>query len=97
MPLPSNPYRVLGIHPGASVEDIQAAWRRLSRTYHPDRNASAEAAERFRAVQEAWAILADHESKARCDDDLRRLLVGDPEHELSTMIHDYLEGFTHVF
>lgn len=33
-----NPYRVLGVLPGASDDEIKKAYRELSRKYHPDAN-----------------------------------------------------------
>ena len=34
-----DPYKVLGIAPGATDEEIKRAYRNLSRKYHPDANA----------------------------------------------------------
>jgi hypothetical protein len=52
----SDPYKVLGIGPEASDDQIHAAYRRLVRIHHPDHNhGSAESARRFEEVQEAYA------------------------------------------
>ncbi len=37
-----DPHTILGVKAGASLEEIKSAWHRLSKTYHPDRYASAE-------------------------------------------------------
>lgn len=56
---------LLGLRPDAGPIAIKAAWRRLSRQHHPDRqpqgdaDALAAAAARFDAVQKAWALLKD--------------------------------------
>ena len=56
-------YRALGLSPSASDEEIRAAFRRLAAESHPDRVASQgpehveAAAERFRAVKEAYEEL----------------------------------------
>lgn len=48
-------FQSLGLSLGASAEEVRAAYRRLARRYHPDKNqGSAEAAERFREVQRAY-------------------------------------------
>ena len=39
-----DPYKVLGVSPDASDEDIKRAYRRLAKQYHPDRNPGDEAA-----------------------------------------------------
>lgn len=60
--------RTLGLKDDATPIAIKAAWRRLSRQHHPDRQPQgdaavlAAAADRFRAVQQAWAVL---EAEAR--------------------------------
>ena len=56
---------VLGLKADASPIAIKAAWRKLSRQHHPDRQlqaddaAKAASAERFDAVQKAWKRLQD--------------------------------------
>jgi hypothetical protein len=52
-------YRVLGLQPGASGKQIKAAYRRLALKYHPDRNPSAGAVERFREISDAYHHLVE--------------------------------------
>src|SRR5919201_5262504 len=61
-------YRLLGCRPGASAEELQAAYRRLAKTYHPDLHAgSAIAAARMARVNAAKAVLLDRETRAIYD------------------------------
>src|SRR5216683_7808401 len=61
-------YQLLGVPPGASSEDIQAAYRRLAKAYHPDLNAgSAIAAARMARVNVAKSVLLDREMRAFYD------------------------------
>lgn len=57
MPQPiSDPYRTLGVSPGAPDAEVRAAYRRLVQIHHPDHNhGSAESARRFEEVQAAYA------------------------------------------
>ncbi len=53
-----DPYEVLGIAPGASDDDIKAAYRKLAKKYHPDLNGgSAEAEAKMKEVNEAYTLL----------------------------------------
>ena len=54
-----DPYEVLGVDRRASPEEIQAAYRRLARRYHPDVNPDPSAEERFKRVSDAYAALSD--------------------------------------
>ncbi|MDX2154957.1 MAG: J domain-containing protein [Hyphomicrobiaceae bacterium] len=37
-----DPHTILGVRAGSGLDDVKAAWHRLSKAYHPDRYASAE-------------------------------------------------------
>ena len=53
--MPRDPYRVLGVSPSASSEELHDAYRRLVKLHHPDRNGGSEAsARRFAEIQEAY-------------------------------------------
>ena len=48
---------ILELEPGASATDIRAAYRRLSKKYHPDISRDADARERFIQINEAYRFL----------------------------------------
>ena len=54
-----NPYEILGIPPDSDESEIKSAYRGLVRIYHPDVNASANAATKFIYVQLAYEALRD--------------------------------------
>ena len=62
----SNHYETLGVPRDASQEDIKRAYRRLARKLHPD-VAGPGKAEEFKAVNEAYAVLSDEESRRMYD------------------------------
>ena len=61
-------YAVLGVPRTASAADIKKAFRKAARKHHPDSNAGdAEAERRFKAVNEANAVLSDPDKRALYD------------------------------
>ncbi len=63
-----DPYSVLGLSPGASNGDIRTAYRRLAKTWHPDRNpGDAKAEEKFKEISNAFALLGDKEKRQAFD------------------------------
>ncbi|MBI4339781.1 MAG: molecular chaperone DnaJ [Chloroflexi bacterium] len=60
-------YEVLGIARDASEEEVKKAFRRLALEYHPDRNRSPEAEERFKEVSEAYQVLSNPEKRTAYD------------------------------
>ena len=62
-----NYYDILGVGKDASPEDIKSAYRRLAKKYHPDINKEADAAEKFKEVNEAYECLSDPTKKSNYD------------------------------
>ena len=60
-------YEILGIPKNSSKEDIKNAYRKLALQYHPDRNKSHGAEEKFKEISEAYAVLSDEEKRKRYD------------------------------
>jgi molecular chaperone DnaJ len=60
-------YEVLGLKKGATKEQIKDAYRKLALQFHPDRNKSPEAEERFKEISEAYAVLSDDEKRRQYD------------------------------
>ncbi|HEV3384036.1 MAG TPA: DnaJ C-terminal domain-containing protein [Gemmata sp.] len=66
--MPRDPYEVLGVSKSASGDEIQKAYRKLSKKYHPDRNPGDKQADSsYKEVQEAYEILGDATKKANFD------------------------------
>lgn len=65
-------YRVLNVPETAGADEIKKAYRKLAKRYHPDANPDdVGAADRFKEVGEAYAVLSDPE-KRRQYDEMRR-------------------------
>jgi molecular chaperone DnaJ len=61
-------YETLGLSRGASEQDIKAAFRRLAKDCHPDRNPGDKAAEgKFKELNEAYEALRDPQKRAAYD------------------------------
>jgi DnaJ-class molecular chaperone len=56
-------YNILGVERGCSQEDIKKAYRKLAIKYHPDKNNSPDATEKFQQIQSAYEILINDKSR----------------------------------
>jgi molecular chaperone DnaJ len=60
-------YEVLGVGKDATEAEIKRAFRELARRHHPDVAPAGDDGERFREINEAYAVLSDKDTRARYD------------------------------
>ncbi len=60
-------YKILGVEPNCSKDDIKKAYRRLAKQWHPDVNKSENAHDKFIEITEAYEILIDDHNRAQYD------------------------------
>lgn len=60
-------YEILGISKNANESEIKKAFRKKAMEFHPDRNKSPDAEEKFKEVNEAYEVLSDPNKKATYD------------------------------
>lgn len=65
-------FRILGLNPGASLDDIKKAYRNKARQYHPDVNPSPDAEDMFIKVTEAYEFLIAHHGRIKSDEEAFR-------------------------
>ncbi len=66
---PLGYYAILGVSPRSTMEEIQAAYRREAKRWHPDRNPSTGAQERMAKLNEAYEVLGDPVNRPKYDRD----------------------------
>jgi curved DNA-binding protein len=65
--MPDDFYSILGVSRDASSDEIQRAYRKLARKYHPDVNKDPGAEERFKQISEAYDVLSDPKTRKKYD------------------------------
>ena len=63
---PQGLYKVLGVQPSATADEIRSAFRKLAKETHPD-TSGIRSAERFHRISEAYDILSDSSRRAEYD------------------------------
>lgn len=64
-------YKILNLQPIATNEQINDAYFELARKWHPDKNKSELAKQKFPLIQEAYNILSDSNTRAKYDNPLQ--------------------------
>ena len=60
-------YKVLGVDPGATADEVKKAFRKLARQYHPDVSKEPDAEQRMAQLNEAHTVLSDPEKRTAYD------------------------------
>ncbi|RLE37976.1 molecular chaperone DnaJ [Candidatus Woesearchaeota archaeon] len=60
-------YKILGVDKNASKDEIKKAYKRLAKKYHPDLNKDPGAADKFKEINEAAAVLSDDKKRQQYD------------------------------
>ena len=60
-------YKIIGVEKTATKEEIKKAYKKLAKKYHPDLNKDESAADKFKEINEAAAVLADDEKRKQYD------------------------------
>jgi len=61
-------YKTLGLGKGADENEIKKAYRKMAMKFHPDKNKSAGAEEKFKGIAEAYEILSDPKQRKIYDE-----------------------------
>jgi len=64
---PRDYYEILGVPRTATADELKSAFRQLARKYHPDVNKDPGAEDKFKEINEAYAVLSDADKRAAYD------------------------------
>ena len=65
--MPADYYNILGISKNASQQEIQKAYKKLAKKYHPDISKEPNAEEKFKEVQQAYSVLGNEQKRSNYD------------------------------
>ncbi len=60
-------YDILGVSKGASADEVKKAYRKLALQWHPDKNKAADANDKFKEINEAYAVVSDPKKRETYD------------------------------
>lgn len=60
-------YKILGVSKSASQDEIKKAYRKLAIEFHPDKNKSKEAEEKFKEINQAYEVLGNEQKRRQYD------------------------------
>jgi molecular chaperone DnaJ len=79
-------YEVLGVQRNATKDQIKDAYRKLAMQFHPDRNKSLGAEEKFKEISEAYAVLSDDQKRQQYNN------LGHPDFDQRYTSEDIFRG-----
>jgi DnaJ-class molecular chaperone len=86
-----NPYVLLGLEVDASISKIKSAYRKKASLFHPDKNPSPDASEKFQEIHEAYELLSDSMRRRDYDENQHKNLVENPSQTAKEIWESYIE------
>uniref|UniRef100_A0A6C0AXV5 J domain-containing protein n=1 Tax=viral metagenome TaxID=1070528 RepID=A0A6C0AXV5_9ZZZZ len=74
-----NYYKILGINKNASDDEIKKAYKKMALKYHPDKNKSPDASEKFKEISEAYQILTTRDKTSNLNNNFDQTNFVDAE------------------
>lgn len=90
-------YEILNVDRNADDTTIKKAFRSLALQYHPDRNPSPEATEKFKEAQEAYSILSDSQKRGFYDQFGHAGVSGSASQAATMSMEDIFGSFQNMF
>lgn len=92
-----NYYEILEVNRKSSDQDIKLNFRRLAKEYHPDKNRENGAEEKFKDINEAYAVLMDAEKRRKYDRQVAKYGYGFANIESSLEVNMGFKSGSNVF
>ncbi|KZT27938.1 DnaJ-domain-containing protein [Neolentinus lepideus HHB14362 ss-1] len=92
-PVETEYYDLLGVTPDASDNDLKKGYRKAAMKYHPDKNKSPEAEEKFKEISKAYQVLSDPNMRAVYDKHGKKMMEKDGQ----VGVDDAAGSFANVF
>lgn len=90
-------YEILGVSKDASESEIKSAFRKLAKKYHPDISKEANASEKFKEAQEAYAVLSDATKRKQYDQFGHQAFSGQGTGGFDFSDFDFSDIFSEIF
>lgn len=86
-------YKILGVEKNSDLNDIKKAYKKLAIKWHPDKNKSKEAEEKFKQINEAYSVLSDENKRYKYDSNINFTNNLDPFDIFNTFFEMNISNF----
>ena len=92
-----NYYDILDVPKNTTIEEIKKKYRKLAIQFHPDKNKSVDANEKFKKINEAYKTLSDPYSRGRYDVMLENENYGQMDNLFGMNFNNAMDFFNNIF